>query len=72
MCTRLSAAGSMANLRAAYGTADSVDHWRCRRPCAHQDTDGRLYIRFQRPHPGKYSFGRDVEDLAVAQQSQRP
>lgn len=48
-------AGSMANLRAAYGTADSPTNYSG--PMVHKDTDGRVYIRMQRPHPGKYSFG---------------
>ena len=45
--------GSMTNLRATYGTADSFTNYAG--PGVHQDTDSRLYIRFQRPHPGKYS-----------------
>jgi hypothetical protein len=44
---------NMTNLRAAYGTADSPDNYSG--PMVHKDTDGRVYIRFQRPHPDKYS-----------------
>ena len=46
-------ASSMTNLRAPYGTEDSPTNYSG--PMVHKDTDGRVYIRFQRPHPGKYS-----------------
>ncbi len=46
-------AGSMTNLRAAYSSTDSPTGYAG--PSAHQDSDGRVYIRFQRPHPDKYS-----------------
>jgi hypothetical protein len=52
---QLISAGSMTNLRATYGTADSPTNYSG--PMVHKDTDGRVYIRMQRPHPGKYSFG---------------
>lgn len=48
-------AGSMTNLRATYGTANSPDNYAG--PMVHKDTDGRVYIRFQRPHVNKYSAG---------------
>jgi hypothetical protein len=47
--------GSMTDLRATYGTADSPTNYAG--PGARQDADGRVYIRFQRPHVGKYSDG---------------
>lgn len=52
-------AGSMANLRAAYSTADSEADGSggYAGPCVRKDADGRVYIRFQQPHVGKYSFG---------------
>jgi hypothetical protein len=46
-------ASSMTNLRAAYGTDDSPTHYSG--PMVHKDGDNRVYIRFQRAHPGKYS-----------------
>ena len=46
-------AGSMANLRAAYSSTNSPTGY-CG-PCVHKDTDGRVYIRWQVPHPDKYS-----------------
>jgi hypothetical protein len=52
---QLLTAGSMANLRAAYGTGDSPGNYSG--PMVHKDADNRVYIRMQRPHPGKYSFG---------------
>ena len=48
-------AGSMAQLRQVYSSADSPDSYFG--PCVHKDTDGRVYLRFQRPHPVKYSQG---------------
>jgi hypothetical protein len=46
-------ASSMTNLRAAYGTDDSPTHYSG--PMVHKDGDNRVYTRFQRAHPGKYS-----------------
>lgn len=46
-------AQSMANLRAPTGSGDTFTNYAG--PCAHQDSDGKLYIRFQRPPPEKYS-----------------
>jgi hypothetical protein len=46
-------ASSMTILRATYGQEDSPTNY-CG-PCVHKDSDGRVYIRFQRPHPVKYS-----------------
>jgi hypothetical protein len=48
-------AGSMTNLHAPYGTADSPTNYAT--PMVHKDTDGTVYIRMQKPHPGKYSVG---------------
>ena len=50
---QLMRAGSMANLRATYGQADSPTNYGG--PMVHKDSDGRIYIRFQKPHPVKYS-----------------
>lgn len=52
---QLLSAGSMTNLRAAYGTADSPTNYSG--PMVFKNTDDRIYIRFQRPHVGKYSVG---------------
>jgi hypothetical protein len=46
-------ASNMTNLRAAFSDADSPGGYAG--PSVHKDTDGRVYIRFQRPHPAKYS-----------------
>jgi Concanavalin A-like lectin/glucanases superfamily len=46
---------SLTNLRAAYGTADSPTNYAT--PGVHKSSDGHVYIRMQRPHPGKYSAG---------------
>ena len=45
---------SLTNLRAAYGTADSPTNYAT--PGVHKASDGRIYIRMQKSHPGKYSF----------------
>jgi hypothetical protein len=52
---QLISAGNMTNLRAPYGTGNSPDNYSG--PMVYKDSDNRVYIRFQRPHPGKYSAG---------------
>jgi Concanavalin A-like lectin/glucanases superfamily len=47
-------ANNMTNLRAPYGTANSPTNYSG--PMVHKDSDNRVYIRMQRPHPGKYSL----------------
>ena len=45
---------NMANLRAPYGTGNSPANYSG--PMVHKDSDNVVYIRMQRPHPGKYSL----------------
>jgi hypothetical protein len=52
---QLISAGSMTNLRATYGTGSSPGNYSG--PMVFKDSDNRVYIRFQRPHVGKYSAG---------------
>ena len=44
---------NMTNLRAPYGEADSPTNYAG--PMVHKASDGRVYIRMQKPHPVKYS-----------------
>jgi Concanavalin A-like lectin/glucanases superfamily len=46
---------SLSDLRATYGTADTPTNYGT--PGAVLHTDGRVYIRMQKPHPGKYCVG---------------
>lgn len=46
-------AQSMANLRAAYTSSNSPTGYAG--PSVYKDTDGYVYLRFQIPHPDKYS-----------------
>ena len=50
---QLMRAGSMTNLRATYGQNDSPTNYAG--PMVHKNSDGRVYIRMQKPHPVKYS-----------------
>jgi hypothetical protein len=49
----LVAYSNLTDLQAAYGTADTPTNYGI--PGAVLHTDGRVYIRMQKPHPGKYS-----------------
>ncbi len=45
---------NMTNLRARLWTGRQPRRT-MRRPMVHKDSDGRVYIRMQKPHPVKYS-----------------